>query len=78
MSFRVSDDEARLIRALAKRAKLTLSEYLRRQASRSAASKPGPVRRTRCKYTGAMIFAANPDIPILSTDSVREMLADFP
>ena len=74
----MSEDEARLIRSLAKREKLTLSEYLRRQASSAPSARPAAVQRTRCKHTGAMIFAANPDIPPLSTNSVREMLADFP
>ena len=78
ISFRVTDDEARLIRSLAKREKLTLSDYLRRQACRDSRTSPPTVRRTRCKHTGAMIFAANADLPPLSTDSVRELLADFP
>jgi uncharacterized protein (DUF1778 family) len=78
MSFRVSDDEARLIRALAKREKLSLSEYLRRRASTAAEIKPTTVERIRCKHTGAMIFAASPGSIPLTTESVRELLADFP
>jgi hypothetical protein len=78
MSFRVSDDEARLIRSLARREKLTLSDYLRRRATGAGDTRSGSVRRTRCKYTGAKIFAASPQFPSLSTESVREMLADFP
>jgi hypothetical protein len=78
ISFRVSDDEARLIRSLAKREKLTLSDYLRRRATGARDPRSGNVRRTRCKYTGATILAANPELPPLSTESVREMLADFP
>jgi hypothetical protein len=78
MSFRVSEDEARLIRSLAKREKLTLSQYLRRRASGAPDSKPVVVQRTRCKHTGAIIFAAIPELSPLSTESVREILADFP
>jgi hypothetical protein len=78
MSFRVSDDEARLIRSLAKREKLTLSDYLRRKATGAGDTTSGRVQRIRCKYTGAKIFAASPGLPPLSTESVREMLADFP
>jgi hypothetical protein len=78
MSFKVSEDEARLIRALARKEKLTLSEYLRRRASSGSGATPAPVQRTRCKHTGATIFAANLDLPPLSTESVRAMLADFP
>lgn len=78
ISFRVSDDEARLIRSLAKRERLTLSEYLRRRATSARDLRPGTARRTRCKYTGANIFAADPELPPLSTESVREMMIDFP
>ena len=74
----MSDDEARLIRALARREKLTLSDYLRRRATSASDARSGKVQRTRCKYTGAKIFAASPELPSLSTESVREMLADFP
>jgi hypothetical protein len=78
MSFRVSDDEARLIRSLAKREKLSLSEYLRRRASTVAEIKPAKIKRIRCKHTGAMIFAASPESLPLSTESVGELLVDFP
>ena len=77
LTFKVTDDEARLIRSLAKKEKLSVSEYLRRRASggRAATRVPGKVR---CEFTGAIIFAPLPDLPPLDTESVREMLADFP
>jgi hypothetical protein len=78
MSFRVSDDEARLIRSLAKREKLSLSEYLRRRASAVVEIKSAKIKRIRCKHTGAMIFAPSPESLPLSTESVGELLADFP
>ena len=78
MSFRVTDDEARMIRSLAKREKLTLPDYLRRRATSAPDTKPAGVRRTRCNHTGATIFAASPELPPLSTESVRKMSADFP
>jgi hypothetical protein len=77
LSFKVSDDEARFIRSLAKRESLTLSEFLRRRAAGLKAEHRAPVK-TRCKFTGAMIFAPLPDQPPLDTKSVREMLSDFP
>lgn len=77
LTFKVSDDEARLIRSLAKREKLSVSEYLRRRASGGSGTRRIP-SRVRCEFTGAMIFAALPDQPPLDTESVKEMLADFP
>jgi hypothetical protein len=77
ITFKVTDDEARLIRSLAKKEKLSLSEYLRRRATGGSASTRVP-GKMRCEFTGAMIFAPLPDLPSLDTESVREMLADFP
>ncbi len=77
LTFKVSDDEAQLIRSLARREKLTLSEYLRRRAGGGSAA-PGVPGRVRCEITGAMIFAPLTGQPPFDTESVREMLADFP
>ena len=77
ISFKVSDEEARLIRSRATREGVSVSEYLRRRARLSV---PGP-RKPRlvcCPHTGAMIFAASEDQPPLTTDTVRELLSDFP
>jgi len=76
LTFKVSDDEARLIRALARREKLSVSEYLRRRAGGGReAGNPG---RVKCEFTGATIFAPLAGQPPFDTESVREMLADFP
>jgi hypothetical protein len=77
LTFKVNEDEARSLRVAARRAKLTLSEYLRRQ-TRLNAAKVEPVGRIKCRRTGAMIFAGAPHHPPLTTEAVREMLADFP
>ena len=77
LTFKVSDDEARLIRSKARREKLSLSEYLRRRAGGGKGTTRVP-DRVRCEFTGAMIFAPLPEQPPLDTESVREMLADFP
>ena len=77
ISFKVTDDEAKLIRSLAKQERTSLSEYLRRRAT-GAGPAPEPPQRTRCEFTGAMIFAPHPGKPPLTTASVREMIADFP
>lgn len=77
VSFKVSAEEARLIRSRARKEGVSLSEYLRRRA-RLAAPAPGPPELVRCPHTGAMIFAAPEDQPPLTTETVRELLADFP
>lgn len=77
LTFKVAEEEARNLRAAARRAKLTLSEFLRRQI-RVRAPEAEPVKRVKCRHTGAMIFAPPSHYPILTTESVREMLADFP
>ncbi len=77
ITFKVSEDEARLIRSRAKKERISVSEYLRRRAivSMTAPRKP---RQVRCPHTGAMIFAASEDQPPLTTEAVRELLSDFP
>ena len=77
LSFKVSEDEARLIKARAHKEGVTVSEYLRRRA-RLPAPGSGTVEQVRCPHTGAMIFAALDDQPPLNTEAVRELLADFP
>ena len=77
LTFKVEDDEARSLRVAARRAKLTLSEFLRRQI-RVNAVEVKPVGRVKCRHTGAMIFAPAPQHPPLTTAAVKAMLADFP
>ncbi len=76
ISFKVSEDEALRIRQKAKHEKLSVSEYLRRRAV--GLENPGPVGRIRCELTGAEIFAPLPESPALTTQTVRQMLTDFP
>lgn len=77
LTFKVDEDEARSLRVAARRAKLTLSEYLRRQI-RVNAAEGKPVGQVKCRHTGAKIFAPAPQYPLLTTKAVKEMLADFP
>ena len=77
ISFKVSDEEVRLIRTRASREGVSVSEYLRRRA-RLAIPAPSAPKLVRCPHTGAMIFAALEDQPALTTETVRELLADFP
>ena len=77
LSFKVSEDEALLIRARAREEGVSISECLRRRAGLDAPGS-GPLGLVRCPHTGAMIFAALDDQPPLTTEAVRELLADFP
>jgi hypothetical protein len=77
ISFKVSEEEARLIRARATSEGVSVSEYLRRRARLSMPA-PRKPRLVRCPHTGAMVFAAPQDQPPLTTEAVRELLADFP
>jgi hypothetical protein len=77
ITFKVSPDEARRVRAAARSARLTVSEFVRRKVGNPQKPKRGPLFQ-KCPVTGAKIFAPHPgDIP-LTTETVREMLADFP
>ena len=77
LTFKVDEEEARCLRVAARRAKLTLSEYLRSQI-RINATEVKSVEQTKCPHTGVMIFAQAPQYPQLTTRTVREMLSDFP
>jgi hypothetical protein len=77
LTFKVTEQEARLIRSRARKERVTLSEYLRRRASLSLAPARRPAK-VRCPYTGALIFAAPDHHPPLTTEAVRDLLSDFP
>jgi hypothetical protein len=77
LTFKLDDSEARVLRLAAKRAKLTLSEFLR-QKLRAPNAMPPPVSLTTCPLTGATIFASAPHFPPLTTDLVKEIMQDFP
>lgn len=76
ISFKVTDDEEHRIREFARRERLSLSAYLRSRAAGNPAV--GGIAKVRCKFTGAEIFAAPAGAAPLTTEAVREMLADFP
>lgn len=77
ISFKVSAEDARAIRAQARKQRLTVSEFLRRQAL--APVRPEPeIKLRKCPLTGAMVFDRVDDVAALSVESTREILADFP
>jgi hypothetical protein len=77
VTFKVNEDEARRLRAMARKRKLSLSDLIR-QKTLSGDGVPGDVRRVRCRETGVWIFASAPGSTPLTTASVREILSDFP
>ncbi len=76
ISFKVSEEEARRIRKRARQQRLSVSEYLRRRATGS--EEAAPVGKIRCDITGAEIFAPLSGASALTTENVRQMLAEFP
>ena len=76
-TIQVSDEEARAIRSRAERERTSVTEYLHRRATGSSPV-ARPVSQVVCEFTGATIFGGLPDAPPLTTESVREMLTDFP
>jgi hypothetical protein len=77
ITFKVTEDEARQIRARARKEGLTVSEFLRLRARATLPTARKP-RKVRCPRTGAMIFSGPSDRPPITTESVRQILADFP
>lgn len=77
ISFKVSPKEALDIRARAKRERITVSEFLRRQAAAPSPS-PQKSRLSRCPYTGAMVFDPIESSRPLTVESTREYLSDYP
>jgi hypothetical protein len=77
ITFKLADSEARRLRLQAKKAGLTVSEFVRRKLHSEEKRSAGPTFQT-CNRTGAQIFAPAPHYPPLTTESVKEMMSDFP
>lgn len=69
MSFKVTEDEAR-------RERLSLSAYLRSRAAGTPAG--NAVGKVHCQLTGAEIFSSPAGAAPLTTETIREILSDFP
>jgi hypothetical protein len=76
ITFKVSEEEAQQIRLLAKKEKINLSEYMRRRAFLPT-KKNQKLIRSKCPLTGVTVLSA-PNLPPLSTETVRELLSNFP
>lgn len=77
LTFKVSLDEARRIRALAKQKKTTLSDYVRTSVLREPKSR-GKTRIITDPISGFPVLKAPDGTPPLTSEQVRAMLADFP
>lgn len=76
ITFKVQDHEATLIRRFAKKENLSVSEYLRRRAFIHVANEP-KLNRKKCPLTGITVLSST-HLPPLNTETVSELLSDFP
>lgn len=78
ISFKVTDAEAREIRRRAKREHTTVSAYIRKKAMEDSDATSAEMVYETSPLTGAKIFGRNPGLPPLTTDYVKQAMADFP
>jgi hypothetical protein len=79
MTFKVTEREAARIRRLARREGCTVSEYLRRRAMpRTPPAEPAGAYRIETSHTTGLPVMHAPGTPPVSSEQVRELLADFP
>ena len=79
ISFKVSAREAARIREHARREGLTVSEFLRRRAVSSPGSAAaGEYRVGEDPLTGLPVMQAPPGRPLVSSEQIRALMADFP
>ena len=77
ITFKVSNADAQRLRQRARAAKTSLSELLRQRVLEKK-TPGGKIRLSRCPITGADIFTPEAGLPVLTTDTVRDILAEFP
>lgn len=79
ISFKLSEDEAFHLRAKARKAKMTVSHFLRKRIRGEVSPQFAEIKQKKCPFTGASIFTSKGgDLPSLTTATVRKMLAEFP
>lgn len=77
LTFKVSDDMAKQLKADARREKLSLSEFVRKRLSAGSGDEP-IVSRELCTESGVEVFTSKGKLRPLTTEMVKEYLADFP
>lgn len=80
ITFKVTALEAARIRRMARREGLTVSEFLRRRAMQPSptAVEVGAYHIETSAVTGLPVMHAPESVPPVSSEQVRELLADFP
>ncbi len=79
ISFKLSEDEALHLRAKARKAKMTMSHFLRKRIRGESSPLLAEITKRNCPFTGASIFTSKRGhLPPLTTATVRKMLAEFP
>jgi len=76
ISLKVTEEEEIYLKRQAKKNRLSVSEYIRRQACRPSA-KQDLSQTTICEKTGVEIFVGGAR-GTLTNEDVAEMLSDFP
>ena len=77
ITFKVSNADARRLRQRARAAKTSLSDLLRQRVLEKK-TVGGRIKLSRCPITGAEIFSPQEGLSPLTTETVRDILADFP
>ena len=80
ITFKVTAQEAARIRRMARREGLTVSDFLRRRAVQTAptAGEAGDYHVETSTVTGLPVMHAPKEVPAVSSEQVRALLADFP
>ena len=78
LTFKVTDEEAREIRAAAQRERRSLSAHLRARVLDRKASRPPRVRLGRHPVSGLPYNAGGKKLPPVSLEQIKAALADFP
>jgi len=79
LTFKVTDREAARIRELARRERVTVSEFLRRRAvSAGVPEAAGGYRVEEDPITGLPVMHAPRESERVSSEQIRALLADFP
>ena len=78
LTFKVSADEAREIRAAARRARRSLSAHMRAELLRKEKSTRFRYRAAKHPVSGLWYNAAGKNLPRVTLEDIKESLADFP
>jgi hypothetical protein len=78
ITFKVTAREAARIRELARRERVTVSEFLRRRAVAAEPGEAGGYRIVKDRITGLPVMEGPPGNGVVTPAQIRALLADFP